>query len=723
MKIALMTRFHNDNYGTVLQAAALLRVLKSYGHEVDIIDYAPTDNVMTLAGRSRRWMGVPGVIRSSRAARNPVITSEVSGEEFEAFRERNLTFTPHCETLTDLERLNELYDAFVCGSDRIWMAMSFDPRYFLDFVKDPERMIAYAPSILETENSDPTVIAQMKQLISRFNYLSVREENGRKYLDEVFVTKALELADPTLLIEPDDWGGALQLPSSADEYGGRYMLVMFRNPSRAYQDAAAKLAARLVLPQIIIPIHASDLKQENVIRDSVGPGQFVSLIRNAAYICTDSYHGTALALSFQKEFCCFERYTERELLPLNNRVRYILDAVGLRSRLYSPETSIEQYIRPIDYIPVNYKLDALKLKSREFLKDSLEKVGAAAAMRIPVPRHILQVYDLCSGCGACRTVCAQEAIRLEATQDGFYRAVVDEERCVRCEKCTEVCPFDGMEESTPLVSGRLLTYRDEDPLMRSGSSAGGAAGRLAVLLKRQGYAVAGCAMDEQSQTARHVLILPEEDEKNLDVLKGIKLMASDMTPLYARLAQEKDEHTYPLALFGTPCQIAGARKCLADRPDTVYIEIVCPGIPSSLLREKRFHSTIPGRSVQETLIQALQSGLFYNEACYSCRWRKRSVADIRIGDGTEDAMYRKSTLAVMTKAGTEVINNLMISGYWEGLHKLDLRGNVGLVAGDNPPMPVFYRQAFEKLRDEKTSMNRIMKDYVKQARTKPGIRL
>ena len=163
-------------------------------------------------------------IRAGRSARNPVITTQISGEEFNAFRERNLTFTPHCDTLTDLERLNEIYDAFVCGSDRIWMAISFDPRYFLDFVKDPQRMIAYAPSIVETENSDPTVIAQMKQLISRFEYISVREENGRKYLDEVFVTKALELADPTLLIEPDDWGGALQLPSSADEYGGRYML-------------------------------------------------------------------------------------------------------------------------------------------------------------------------------------------------------------------------------------------------------------------------------------------------------------------------------------------------------------------------------------------------------------------------------------------------------------------------------------------------------------------
>ena len=84
---------------------------------------------------------------------------------------------------------------------------------------------------------------------------------------------------------------------------------------------------------------------------------------------------------------------------------------------------------------------------------------------------------------------------------------------------------------------------------------------------------------------------------------------------------------------------------------------------------------------------------------------------------------RKSILAVMTKAGTQLINDLMISGYWEGLHKLDLRANAGAITGENPPMPVFYEQAFEKLRDEKTSINRIMKEFVRPARAGANARL
>ena len=717
MKIALMTWFHHNNYGTVLQAAALVRVLRSYGHEVDIIDYTSEDRCLTLQDGSRHWQAVRGRLEKGRTSRNPVITTQISGEAFDEFRARNLTFTSHCETLTDLENLNEEYDAFVCGSDRSWSPMNFDPRFYLDFVKDPERMIAYAPSILETDNTDPMVTERMKELISRFRHISVREENGRRYLNDVFVTKALELADPTLLIAPDEWDGALQLPSSGDDHGDRYMLVMFRNPSRSYQDAAAKLAARLLLPQIIIPIHESDLKLENAITDSVGPNQFVSLIRNADYICTDSYHGIALALSFQKEFCCFERFTDRKVLQLNDRVRYILDAVGLRSRLYNPETSIEQYITPIDFIPVNYKLDALKIKSREFLKDSLEQVASHVAMTIARPFHVLESYDLCSGCGACAATCPQGAINIEETQDGFLRAAVDEEKCVRCEACRKSCPFDGSDQAREISSGRALTYCDEDPAVRRGSSAGGAATRLALLLKHKGYAVAGCAMNEATGGAEHILILPEEEDGALNALKGIKLMTSNLLPLYAALADLPED--VPVALFGTPCQIAGARTRLAGRENTVLIEVLCPGIPTTLLRKKRYIAPLPVRNAEDVLIGALRSGLFYNKACYSCRWRKRSAADIRLGlyTGTGDSMYRKSSVIVMTQAGTEVINDLMISGYWEGLHKTDMDAYLAENEKNHPLMPVFYDQAFEKLRDEKTSLNRIVKEYVKPVRS------
>ena len=94
MKIAVMTWFHYDNYGTVLQAAALSRVLKGYGHQVDIIDYFPGDRCLVLPEKKwsrrlfRQW------VDSRSASRDPVITTQVSGERFDAFRAAELCFFP-----------------------------------------------------------------------------------------------------------------------------------------------------------------------------------------------------------------------------------------------------------------------------------------------------------------------------------------------------------------------------------------------------------------------------------------------------------------------------------------------------------------------------------------------------------------------------------------------------------------------------------------------------
>ena len=802
MKIALMTWFHYDNYGSVLQAAALRRVLQSYGHSVDVIAYFPGERMISIPVKGHRSEYARKRIRA-KVSRNPVITSAVSGEAFETFREKNFTFTAPCETLTDLEELCAHYDAFVCGSGQIWHPKHFDPRFFLDFVRDPQRMIAYAPSILPVRGADPYVLEQMKELIGRFLYISVREESGRKFMSDAFATTAMELADPTLLIEPDDWDGSLQITGNEEQPGERYMLVLLEGVNRTHRDAAAKLASRLLLSRIIIPIHESDLKQEDVIQDAVGPAQLVSLIRNANYVCTDSYHATALAIVFQKEFCCFDRYAMYDRAELNERVHDLLDALGLQSRLYNPETSIEQYIKPIDYIPVNYKLDAFKSRSRAFLKDSLEKVASHVAMSVTVPKHVLQDHELCTGCGACVGVCAGQAIRVEMTKEGFYRAIVDEEKCSLCEACRSVCPFDGPGDVIPVPMGSLLTYQDEQSEFREGCSAGGAAARLAWLLKRKGYAVAGCALGEEDGMAAHVLIYPDEPDEKLETLKGIKLMTSNMMPLYEQLlglgrgedakeaqgdvqqAAGEDEGTLsnaeagkekefvevpvaskekesveepvaseekepveeptaseekeaveeptaseekefrekpdvsrlPLAIFATPCQIAGARALLKGRQDVVFIEIECPGVPSALLRTKRYRSGIFGKSAEDALLEALGSGLFYNEACYSCRWRRVVAGDIRIGSAGvgDDLMSRQNYVTVMTDRGRELINDLLISGFWEGLHKKNMREEMTKIIRDNPPLPAFYAQAFAKLKEERTSLNRMLKDYVRPA--------
>ena len=175
----------------------MCRVLRKMGHLVDFIDYFPAERTLVLPSASERGSFLAQLRERRRSADSSIIT-RVSGQAFEDYREENLTYTRYCATMTDLERLNEEYDAFLCGSDRIWLPMHFDPHFYLDFVKDPDRMIAYAPSVFDTGNVDPDVREQMGVLINRFRHLSVREEDGRKFLHDVFGRDTQELADPVL---------------------------------------------------------------------------------------------------------------------------------------------------------------------------------------------------------------------------------------------------------------------------------------------------------------------------------------------------------------------------------------------------------------------------------------------------------------------------------------------------------------------------------------------
>ncbi len=639
MKIAIMTFYQEDNYGTVLQAAALSRYLTQLGHQADLIQYVSDGRIQTIHKDSARKEFSRRVREELREERNPLITGKLSGESFEQFRRKHLTETFACVTLPDLERLNEIYDVFICGSERIWYATSFDSHLFLDFVHDPRRMIAYAPSLLREGMQDLHVRKRMGELISRFSFLSVREEIGRKLLDEYFSIHTEEVADPVLLLNgreweeffinaekeqpedstdgagPEDDDGAERVHSEGEgerssegisaggiaSEGGEawnasedgltrsaaveeeilsekvetgseegetiaseeeeeiapeeeeeiapeeeeetapedeeeiasedeeetahedgegitaeavnvpYMFVYFLSGKEAYWNAAYKLAQRLGLDVKAVPVYEKDLSRPASLNTPVDPADFVRLIRDASYVCTDCYHATLMGIVFQREMCCFNRYPDGDMSGRNIRIRQILDAVGMLDRLYDDNTPLEQYLEKTDFIPVQYKLDALQLKSHAFLKASLAQVQAAEKREEDRVFHVREAYRLCCGCGACQAVCPQGAAVVSMQANGFYEAVVDEEKCIRCGRCTQVCPMREECRGIPLEDGALLSYSDEQAAVREASDAGGLARRLTGLLLDQGYIIAGCAFDENLLGARHILIHPDDE--------------------------------------------------------------------------------------------------------------------------------------------------------------------------------------------------------------------
>ena len=109
------------------------------------------------------------------------------------------------QSVSDLEALNPEFDAFICGSDQIWAPSSYNPHYFLDYVREPEKMIAYAPSIGLPQISDENVSNRIKYFTSRFTHISTRERQGSEIIGKLLGRTVETVVDPTLLLSKEDF--------------------------------------------------------------------------------------------------------------------------------------------------------------------------------------------------------------------------------------------------------------------------------------------------------------------------------------------------------------------------------------------------------------------------------------------------------------------------------------------------------------------------------------
>ena len=176
MKLAVMTWYHYRNYGTALQAAAMQAVLRDMGHDPQLIQYRPCGYFRTLPDYSipefRRRIHNKLTRTSEPELRR--FKSELRDRAFDAFLEKNIKFTEPCRTLSDLELLNDKFDVFISGSDQVWSPLAYDPHYYLNFVRDNAKKIAYASSMGAKEIRDRYIKADISRLLDLVRCRPVR---------------------------------------------------------------------------------------------------------------------------------------------------------------------------------------------------------------------------------------------------------------------------------------------------------------------------------------------------------------------------------------------------------------------------------------------------------------------------------------------------------------------------------------------------------------------
>ena len=373
LKVGIMTWFQYHNYGTALQVTALSEILKRIGCTPTVIKYYTKPTVEGYVDESFIQYFIHKVVQRIGLIGKAHYLSVEKEKSFDEFLSCNLKFSDECKIFSDLESLNDKFDYFVCGSDQIWSPACFDPHYFLDFVSDNRKKIAYAPSVGLPKIENRNIKEEMARLCSSFAHLSTREESGSKIIHDITGREVKTVLDPTLLLSKDGWSNFES--TNVRISNSSYLLVYMLGQNKQQWKMIRKIAKELELEIKIIPVYRKDFLRKGCIKFPVGPAEFLSLMHSAAFVCTDSFHGMAFSINYCKQFAVFERFTHDDPINQNSRIYNLADKLDLHNRIIKNVKRSSVMSNQIDYNRVYFKLNSLIEDSQIYLRKGLQIIN------------------------------------------------------------------------------------------------------------------------------------------------------------------------------------------------------------------------------------------------------------------------------------------------------------------------------------------------------------
>ena len=366
MKICTITCHDVYNHGASLQAYALMTYLKNKGNDVEIIDYKPD----YLSGHYKLFS-----IDNPKWERNILtkviylslkIPYKIPGlkrkKEFDKFTKKYLNITgkryiSNEELKADMPKA----DAYLCGSDQIWNSFyknGRDKAFYLDFVPDNKIKASYAASFA-TDFIEEKYKEIVRSNVSRLDGVGVREISGVKILHDLGIENAINVLDPVFLLDKDEWDkiGTINLNE-------KYILVYDFDNNPLIEKLAKDIANKNSYKIYTISQYKSGYEDKSF-RFS-GPETFVSLVRHAEFVISNSFHAIVFSIIYEKQVAIVNR-TE----AINTRMRDLLQGLGLENRLIKDNNyNLDELIKKIRYTKVKQILN----KKIEFSKSYLEEI-------------------------------------------------------------------------------------------------------------------------------------------------------------------------------------------------------------------------------------------------------------------------------------------------------------------------------------------------------------
>lgn len=361
MKIAFITVHRVKNYGSALLCYATQHIFEQHGFDVEFIDYArmQSNEVDTMhdfylskmtgiRGRKLKdiaWFIIdfPAGLRVSKA--------------FVSFRKKYLHLSEISYRNNEklLKELPPVADIYCTGGDQMWNEQYNFNRtlkpFYLDFAPEGAPRISFSTSIGKT-HFDKWEIPEVVPLLNKYQYISVREETALNALTDLGIKNVTHIQDPTFLIESKAWDGLASSRLIKEPYILFYRFVPNEALERKLQEYAVKTHRKIYYIENYSRRILPQNKQVFVLPE---PEEFLSLIKHADYVVTDSFHGTVFSIKFKKQFLS---------VFANNptRLASILTVCGLKDRQYIENGDIGvQLERFIDY----EKVDGVWKKERE----------------------------------------------------------------------------------------------------------------------------------------------------------------------------------------------------------------------------------------------------------------------------------------------------------------------------------------------------------------------
>ena len=359
-KIGILTFHKVDNYGAVLQTLALQEAVNNLGEKAFVVDYFPI--FMKKSTKIFRFYPIKSFLKNLFFLKKMLIKRK----QFKKFRKNYLSILGKNLKSEEISIVCKEINVFILGSDQIWnpnITYGVDPTYYGFFSGEYHKAFSYAASIgvssLKEEEKN-----YMSKLVLHLKKISVREEEAAKLLN---LENYSVVCDPVLLHDKSFWINIFKIQKKEKT---PYILLYALTGYKETYDMT-RLLAKITGYKVIEVRNIKKIKKEidgEEILFSVSPKKFIELIANSSYVVTDSFHGTAFSIIFEKEMFVIPNKEK------GNRMISLMIKLGVQQRIIDNPEKISEYTikNPIDFVLLRERREQIKKDSIKFLNEALK---------------------------------------------------------------------------------------------------------------------------------------------------------------------------------------------------------------------------------------------------------------------------------------------------------------------------------------------------------------